>query len=102
MLPWDLKTTKIAKAYKEAQYEQEIHSDVIHQIKDPKATLKISAKGSLVIQAPKVSHVNAAVRYIYPLLYPFKKERKTKKVKEKEQELKTRGKDKMWRSNIKI
>ena len=67
-----------------------------------RATLKISAKGSLVIQAPKVSHVNAAVRYIYPLLYPFKKERKTKKVKEKEQELKTRGKDKMWRSNIKI
>ena len=46
--------------------------------------------------------MNAAVRYIYPLLYPFKKERKTKKVKEKEQELKTRGKDKMWRSNIKI
>merc|ERR1719317_1410223 len=85
VLPWDLKTTKIAKAYKEAQYEPEIHSDVIYQIK-----------------APKVFHVNAAVRYIYPLLYPFKKERKTKKVKEKEQELKTRGKDKMWRSNIKI
>jgi len=102
VLPWDLKTTKIAKAYREAQYEPEIHSDIIYQIKNPKATLKISSRGSLVIQAPKVSHVNAAVRYIYPLLYPFKKERKVKKVKEQELVLKTRGKDKMWRSNIKI
>jgi len=99
VLPWDLNITKFAKAYREAQYEPEIHSAVIYQISEPKATLKINSKGSLVVQAPKVPNVSAAVRYIYPLVYPYRKERKVKVV---EVESKTRAKDKMWRSNTKI
>ena len=47
-----------------------------------------------------MAYVHAAIRHIYPLVYPFKKERKVKVVME--QELKTRMKDKMWRSNTKI
>merc|ERR1719315_138928 len=100
VLPWDLKITKFAKAYRQAQYEPEIHSAVIYQISEPKATLKINSKGSLVVQAPKVSNVTAAIKTIYPLVFPFKKERKVKVMKE--QELKTRSKDKTWRSNVKI
>jgi len=100
VLPWDLKIMKFAKAYRQAQYEPEIHSAVIYQISEPKATLKINSKGSLVVQAPKVSNVTAAIKTIYPLVFPFKKERKVKVMKE--QELKTRSKDKTWRSNIKI
>ena len=52
-----------------------------------------------MVQAPKVPNVSAAVRYIYPLVYPYRKERKVKVV---EVESKTRAKDKMWRSNTKI
>merc|ERR1719228_1113058 len=100
VLPWDLKITKFAKAYRQAQYEPEIHSSVIYQISEPKATLKINSKGSLVVQARQVVNVNAAVRHISPLVYPFRKERKVK-VLDPEQP-KTRSKDKTWRSNIKI
>ena len=46
-----------------------------------------------------MANVHAAVKFIYPLVYPFKKERKVKLVKELEP--KSRGKDKMWRSNTK-
>ncbi|KAJ8980308.1 hypothetical protein NQ317_005229 [Molorchus minor] len=62
-------------------YEPELHPGVTYKLKTPKATLKIFSTGSVTVTAPSVADVQAAIEYIFPLVYEFRKER-TKEEKE--------------------
>lgn len=75
-MPFDIKITSFSMCHKEnADYEPELHPGVTYKLKDPKATLKIFSTGSVTVTAPNVAAVQAAIEYIYPLVYEFRKER---------------------------
>lgn len=90
-LPFQLKLNKFCKAYREASYEPEICPAVIYQLGEPKATLRLLATGSVTIQAPKVPNVHSAIRYIYPLLFPY-----SKPLKEVQKSKCSTKDDKLW------
>lgn len=58
-----------------ACYEPELHPGVTYKIKDPKATMKIFSTGSITVTAPSVASVQAAIEYIFPLVYEYRNER---------------------------
>ncbi|WAR23510.1 TBPL1-like protein [Mya arenaria] len=70
-LPFCLNIDKFSREHKEASYEPELHPGVTYKIKDPKATLKIFSTGSITVTAPRVSNVQSAIEYIYPLVVDF-------------------------------
>ncbi|XP_035726924.1 TATA box-binding protein-like protein 1 [Vespa mandarinia] len=75
-MPFDIKITSFSIYHKEnADYEPELHPGVTYKLKEPKATLKIFSTGSVTVTAPNVAAVQAAIEYIYPLVYEFRKER---------------------------
>ncbi|KAL2740547.1 TATA box-binding protein-like protein 1 [Vespula squamosa] len=75
-MPFDIKITSFSMCHKEnADYEPELHPGVTYKLKEPKATLKIFSTGSVTVTAPNVAAVQAAIEYIYPLVYEFRKER---------------------------
>ncbi|XP_012136986.1 TATA box binding protein-related factor 2 isoform X1 [Megachile rotundata] len=75
-MPFAIKITSFSLYHKEnADYEPELHPGVTYKLKEPKATLKIFSTGSVTVTAPNVAAVQAAIEYIYPLVYEFRKER---------------------------
>ncbi|EFN75083.1 TATA box-binding protein-like protein 1 [Harpegnathos saltator] len=75
-MPFAIKITSFSVYHKEnAEYEPELHPGVTYKLKEPKATLKIFSTGSVTVTAPNVASVQAAIEYIYPLVYEFRKER---------------------------
>ncbi|XP_019873881.1 TATA box-binding protein-like 1 isoform X2 [Aethina tumida] len=74
-MPFAIKINSFSERHKEADYEPELHPGVTYKLKSPKATLKIFSTGSVTVTAPSVSDVQAAIEYIFPLVYEFRKER---------------------------
>ncbi|XP_044763956.1 TATA box-binding protein-like 1 [Coccinella septempunctata] len=74
-MPFAIKITSFSEHHKEAEYEPELHPGVTYKLKEPKATLKIFSTGSVTVTAPSVADVQAAIEYIFPLVYEFRKER---------------------------
>ncbi|KAL3271306.1 hypothetical protein HHI36_021795 [Cryptolaemus montrouzieri] len=74
-MPFAIKINSFSEQHKEADYEPELHPGVTYKIKNPKATLKIFSTGSVTVTAPSVADVQAAIEYIFPLVYEFRKER---------------------------
>ncbi|XP_045467030.1 TATA box-binding protein-like 1 [Harmonia axyridis] len=74
-MPFAIKITSFSEHHKEAEYEPELHPGVTYKLKEPKATLKIFSTGSVTVTAPSVAGVQAAIEYIFPLVYEFRKER---------------------------
>ena len=74
-MPFAIKITAFSERHKEADYEPELHPGVTYKLKKPKATLKIFSTGSVTVTAPSVASVQAAIEYIFPLVYEFRKER---------------------------
>ncbi|EZA56257.1 hypothetical protein DMN91_009993 [Ooceraea biroi] len=75
-MPFAIKITSFSICHKEnADYEPELHPGVTYKLREPKATLKIFSTGSVTVTAPNVAAVQAAIEYIYPLVYEFRKER---------------------------
>lgn len=74
-MPFAIKINSFSERHKEADYEPELHPGVTYKIKSPKATLKIFSTGSVTVTAPSVADVQAAIEYIFPLVYEFRKER---------------------------
>ena len=99
LLPWDVKLQMFATQNRDCSYEPELSSQITYHLSSPKACVKIFASGSLVIQAPMVKNIQAAISKIYPLAYPCRKERK--KVKAKVKAKTTKDDDKMWSSSNK-
>jgi len=64
-LPWNVKLLSFAQINKECQYEPELSPNITYQIKEPKATVKIHASGSLVMQAPVLDNIHSAIRDVY-------------------------------------
>lgn len=95
-LPWDVKLQMFATQNRDCSYEPELSSQITYHLSSPKACVKIFASGSLVIQAPMVKNIQAAITKIYPLAYPCRKERK--KVKAKVKKSTKDDDDKMWRA----
>ncbi|KAL4235969.1 TATA box-binding protein-like protein 1 [Mactra antiquata] len=71
ILPFAIDITKFSRQHKEASYEPELHPGVTYKIKSPKATLKIFSTGSITVTAPRVTNVQSAIEYIYPLVANF-------------------------------
>jgi len=46
-------------------------------LQDISATLKIFSTGSITITAPKVQNIQLAVEHVFPLVYPFRKPKKS-------------------------
>lgn len=75
-LPFPIKVIQFSEKYKTiAQYEPELHPGVTFKIKELKATLKIFSTGSITVTAPSVGNVNQAIEQIYPMVYPFRREK---------------------------
>ncbi|KAK3921016.1 TATA box-binding protein-like 1 [Frankliniella fusca] len=74
-MPFAIKITAFSERHKDADYEPELHPGVTYKLKKPKATLKIFSTGSVTVTAPSVASVQAAIEYIFPLVYEFRKER---------------------------
>lgn len=75
-LPFPIKVIQFSEKYKTiAQYEPELHPGVTFKIKELKATLKIFSTGSITVTAPSVANVHQAIKQIYPLVYPFRREK---------------------------
>lgn len=79
-MPFAIKITNFSERHKEADYEPELHPGVTYKLKEPKATLKIFSTGSVTVTAPSVADVQAAIEYIFPLVYEFRKERSPEEV----------------------
>ncbi|KAG5896898.1 hypothetical protein JTB14_033536 [Gonioctena quinquepunctata] len=76
-MPFSIRISSFSESHREADYEPELHPGVTYKLKNPKATLKIFSTGSVTVTAD----VQAAIEYIFPLVYEFRKER-TKEEKE--------------------
>lgn len=75
-LPFPIKVIQFSEKYKTiAQYEPELHPGVTFKIKELKATLKIFSTGSITVTAPSVANVYQAIEQIYPMVYPFRREK---------------------------
>jgi TATA-box binding protein (TBP) (component of TFIID and TFIIIB) len=75
-LPFPVKIIQFSEKYKKiAQYEPELHPGVTFKFKELKATLKIFSTGSITVTAPSVGNVNQAIEQIYPMVYPFRREK---------------------------
>lgn len=74
-MPFAIKITAFSERHKEADYEPELHPGVTYKLKKPKATLKIFSTGSVTVTAPSVASVQAAIEFIFPLVYEFRKDR---------------------------
>jgi len=75
-LPFPIKVIQFSEKYKTiAQYEPELHPGVTFKIKELKATLKIFSTGSITVTAPSVANVYQAIKQIYPMVYPFRREK---------------------------
>ncbi|CAH0556683.1 unnamed protein product [Brassicogethes aeneus] len=74
-MPFAIKINSFSERHKEADYEPELHPGVTYKLTTPKATLKIFSTGSVTVTAPSVAAVQAAIEYIFPLVYEFRKER---------------------------
>lgn len=74
-MPFAIKINSFSERHKEADYEPELHPGVTYKLKTPKATLKIFSTGSVTVTAPSVADVQAAIEYIFPLVYEFRKEK---------------------------
>lgn len=75
-LPFPIKVIQFSEKYKTiAQYEPELHPGVTFKIKELKATLKIFSTGSITVTAPSVTNVYQAIEQIYPMVYPFRREK---------------------------
>ncbi|KAK9871953.1 hypothetical protein WA026_015201 [Henosepilachna vigintioctopunctata] len=74
-MPFAIKINSFSERHKEADYEPELHPGVTYKIKNPKATLKIFSTGSVTVTAPSVADVQAAIEFIFPLVYEFRKDR---------------------------
>lgn len=75
-LPFPIKVIQFSEKYKTiAQYEPELHPGVTFKIKELKATLKIFSTGSITVTAPSVGNVYQAIEQIYPMVYPFRREK---------------------------
>ena len=102
---WSLWISEWIKTHLFYSYEPELHPGVTYKLKKPKATLKIFSTGSITVTgelrhalkinyvvenifwafhftlpfnfflAPCVASVQAAIEYIFPLVYEFRKER---------------------------
>jgi len=97
-LPFDVKLREFVNSRKEdnkCSYEPELNAAVVYQIPEPKATVCIKSTGFLTMQGSKVTAVYSALSTLYPLLRPFGKTKKKKKVEKKEKPKK--GADQMWR-----
>lgn len=74
-MPFAIRINSFSERHREADYEPELHPGVTYKLQSPKATLKIFSTGSVTVTAPSVADVQAAIEYIYPLVYEFRKER---------------------------
>ncbi|CAG9767644.1 unnamed protein product [Ceutorhynchus assimilis] len=74
-MPFNIRINSFSQQHREADYEPELHPGVTYKIQNPKATLKIFSTGSVTVTAPSVADVQAAIEYIFPLIYEFRKER---------------------------
>ncbi|KAF5298447.1 hypothetical protein FQR65_LT01226 [Abscondita terminalis] len=79
-MPFGIKINSFSERHKEAQYEPELHPGVTYKLLSPKATLKIFSTGSVTVTAPSVADVQAAIEYIFPLVYEFRKERTAEEI----------------------
>lgn len=98
-LPFDVKLQEFAKVHswkKCCTYEPELNAAVVYQIEDPlmKATARILQTGHVCFQASRVSAIYSALTHLYPLLWPFRKAKKIKKIKQKI----AKGSDRMWKA----
>ncbi|CAH0392945.1 unnamed protein product [Bemisia tabaci] len=74
-MPFGIKINQFSTHHREAEYEPELHPGVTFKIRSPKATLKIFSTGSITVTAGSVLDVQQAIEHIFPLVYPFRKER---------------------------
>ncbi|KAH1024744.1 hypothetical protein HUJ05_004187 [Dendroctonus ponderosae] len=74
-MPFAIRINSFSQQHREADYEPELHPGVTYKLQNPRATLKIFSTGSVTVTAPSVADVQAAIEYIYPLIYEFRKER---------------------------
>ncbi|KAJ8920903.1 hypothetical protein NQ315_015696, partial [Exocentrus adspersus] len=74
-MPFSIRISSFSERHREADYEPELHPGVTYKLQSPKATLKIFSTGSVTVTAPSVADVQAAIEYIFPLVYEFRKER---------------------------
>lgn len=79
-MPFAIKINSFSERHKEADYEPELHPGVTYKLKDLRATLKIFSTGSVTVTAPSVAAVQAAIEYIFPLVYEFRKERTAEEI----------------------
>ncbi|KAB0797349.1 hypothetical protein PPYR_08343 [Photinus pyralis] len=79
-MPFAIKINSFSERHKEADYEPELHPGVTYKLKDLRATLKIFSTGSVTVTAPSVAGVQAAIEYIFPLVYEFRKERTAEEI----------------------
>ncbi|KAF6024993.1 Trf2 [Bugula neritina] len=77
-LPFGIKLTDFSREnIGKVQYEPELHPGATYRIADISATLKIFSTGSITITAPKVQNIQLAVEHVFPLVYPFRKPKKS-------------------------
>ena len=96
-LPWDVKLPLFARQNRQSCYEPELGAAITCQLTSPRACVKIFSSGSLVIQAPVVANIQAAIAQIYPLAHPCRKERKKAKAQTQTKAKKPKDNDQMWR-----
>lgn len=75
--PFPINITNFSRDHRgQASYEPELHPGVTYKIPSPKATLKIFSTGSITVTAPCVANVQSAIEHIFPLVLPYRMERK--------------------------
>ncbi|XP_030752366.1 TATA box-binding protein-like protein 1 [Sitophilus oryzae] len=79
-MPFAIRINSFSERHREADYEPELHPGVTYKLQQPKATLKIFSTGSVTVTAPSVAEVQAAIEYIFPLVYEFRKERSKEEI----------------------
>ncbi|XP_050426634.1 TATA box-binding protein-like 1 [Adelges cooleyi] len=75
-LPFAIQLVPFAQKYKSnVIYEPELNVGVIYKITELQATLTIFSSGTITVYVKSVEMVKEAIHYIYPLIYPFRKNR---------------------------
>lgn len=75
LMPFTIDIKSFADTHHQVcSYEPELNAGAHYRIHDLKSTLIIFNTGSINMTVPSVSHAQRAISYIYPLLYPFRRE----------------------------
>ncbi|XP_025405634.1 TATA box-binding protein-like protein 1 [Sipha flava] len=77
-LPFPIRIISFAEKYKaNTEYEPELNPGVMYRTKEFKATLQIFSSGKISVHAQSEALIRRAVEYIYPLVWPFRREQES-------------------------